>query len=194
MAAPDSTLQGRRDLVFLEFLYGTGLRIRECAHVELADLDLQASLVTVRVAKGGEPRVLPVGPRLKALIAEYLSEIRPVLARKGGRAFFVDDRGQSMQTHTMAARLRDYSHRALNTPFSVHSIRHAYATHLLLGGAPIWAVAKLLGHKSLRSTALYTRILTLDVGHELLRTHPRAKRKLTKKPSRPKPDPDNLDP
>lgn len=193
LAAPDSTLQGRRDQVFLEFLYGTGLRIRECAHVDLADLDLRESLVTVRVTKGGEQRVLPIGPRLKALLAEYLSEIRPQLAKKSAQGLFVDDRGQSMRTHTMAARLRSYSHQALNTPFSVHSVRHAYATHLLLGGAPIWAVAKLLGHKSLDSTALYTRMLTMDVEQELLRTHPRAKRKLTKKPSPPKPDPDNLE-
>ena len=163
------------------------------AHVDLADLDLRESLVTVRVTKGGEQRFLPIGPRLKALLAEYLFEIRPQLAKKRAQGLFVDNRGQSMRTHTIAARLRSYSHQALNTPFSVHSVRHAYATHLLLGGAPIWAVAKLLGHKSLDSTALYTRMLTMDVEQELLRTHSRAQRKLTKKPSPPKPDPDNLE-
>ena len=88
-----------------------------------------------------------------------------------------------MRCHTICARARDYSRQACGTLFSVHSIRHAYATHLLLGGAPLWAVARLLGHKCIGSTAIYTRMLPLDVQNEVKRTHPRAQRKA----SRPRP-------
>ena len=194
LAAPEQTTpQGMRDLVLFEFLYGTGLRIQECAHVEIADLDLCESLVTVRVAKGGEPRVLPLGPRLKALLSDYLANVRPLLVKNDATGLIVDDRGQTMRTHAIAARVRETSREALKTHFSVHSIRHAFATHLLLGGAPLWAVAKLLGHKRFQTTAIYTRMLALDVKHEVERTHPRAKRKLTKKPSRKTTPPANLE-
>lgn len=169
--------QGQRDQVLLEFLYGVGLRVQECADVELPDLDLGQAVVTVRLSKGGDGRVVPLGPRLTALLDDYLATVRPLLARQDAKGLFVDDRGQSMRTHTIQARVRTYSRQACDKHWAVHSIRHAYATHLLIGGAPPWALAKLLGHKCIGSTTVYTKMLPLDVEGEVKRTHPRAQRK-----------------
>ena len=165
------TIQGLRDRVLLEFLYGTGVRIQECADVDLADLDLAQGAVTVRSGKGGKVRHLPLGARLNAQLSKYLQDIRPFLDKGKTSALFLDDRGGRLRDHCIDSRLRLYS----NKTFTVHSIRYAFATHLLLGGAPIWAVGRLLGHDSLDSTIRYTRLLQIDVQAEHLRCHPRAK-------------------
>jgi len=170
---PSTTTEGQRDRVLLEFLYGTGLRVLECAQAQLADLDLTHALFTVQSGKGGPSRTVPLGPRLASRMQEYLHDIRPQLARPGHSVLFVDNRGNPMRDHTITQRVSTYSHKK----FCVHSLRHAYATHLLLNGAPLWAVQRLLGHQSLDSTAIYTRLLPLDVQNAVLRHHPRSKKK-----------------
>lgn len=185
LEAPSAeTLPGQRDRVLLEFLYGTGLRVQECADVDLADMDLCQGTVIVRSGKGGKGRCLPLGPKLTALLSKYLQDIRPYFDRGKTTALFLDDKGGRLQDHCIDSRLRLYSKKT----FSTHSIRYAFATHLLLGGAPVWAVGKLLGHECLDSTIRYTRLLQLDVQAELLRCHPRATTQASERGKSPQPE------
>ena len=174
-APPKDTPQGQRDQVLLEFLYGTGVRVQECAQVTVLDLNLRDCTVIVH-GKGGRLRYQPLGPQLVQKLKIYLEEVRPLLTSPDKTmALFPHDRGGSLKDHAIARRLREYSQKIGKTQFSVHSIRHAFATHLLLSGAPLWAVQKLLGHEVLTSTATYTRMLAMDVQAEVMLTHPRAK-------------------
>jgi site-specific recombinase XerD len=174
-APAQDTLEGMHDQVLLELLYGTGLRVQECVNTTLPDLDLRAGMLIVH-GKGGKVREQPLGPQLTAKLQHYVQEIRPqLLVKENVTALFVHSQGGPMQAHSINVRLRLYSKHLGAGDFSVHCIRHAFATHLLLGGAPLPVVQKLLGHDHISSTTLYTRILPTDVQGEILRTHPRAK-------------------
>ena len=188
LAAPDQdTLIGQRDGFLLEFLYGTGLRVQECANLNLQDLDLHQHRFTVRQGKGGKSRVLPLGDRTYEKLTTYLQQVRPQLSPgEGEKALFLNRLGGRLAAFSISAEVRRYGLQCGFPALSVHSIRHAYATHLLLGGAPLALVQRLLGHDSIGSTTIYTRLLPLDLQAEILRTHPRGKIR-PKKPPKDRP-------
>jgi len=157
----------------LDFLYGTGLRVQECAQLNLDDLDLEQRQLRVRLGKNNKPRVLPLGPRLCDQARHYVENLRPSTTEL---ALFINERGTRMQAETISKWTRRAGLACQLRRFSVHTIRHAFATHLLQNGAPLAAVKQLLGHSSYRSTQLYTHLTIQDVEAALKASHPRGRR------------------
>jgi integrase/recombinase XerD len=166
---------GQRDRMILDLLYGAGLRRGECLRLDLGDLDLGQGLAFVRDGKGKKDRLVPLGGRATSALALYLRESRPQLVRAGApQALLLSKRGGRLSAPRLDAILKKHARAAgIKGAVFPHALRHSYATHLLRGGASIRHVQELLGHKSLRATALYTRVDVEDLRQVLVRSHPR---------------------
>jgi integrase/recombinase XerC/integrase/recombinase XerD len=164
-----------RDRAMFELAYASGLRAQELADVQIRDLDLDAEQVRVE-GKGGKTRFVPVGENALQCIRAYLETARPELAASGGeRALFLSKSGRALSTSDVRRRLRVWCVRAgLPGAFSPHTLRHSFATHLLDGGADLRAIQELLGHSSVSSTQLYTRVESARLRRTYARSHPRA--------------------
>jgi integrase/recombinase XerD len=168
-----TTRTGARDRTILELLYGTGIRVGDCARLDVMDLQLSERSLLVRDGKGGKDRLVPVPARAAVALGAYLREVRPALASPGESALFVSavtPRRLSREAVETLVRRRG---QAIGLRVSPHLLRHACATHLLRGGADIRHIQELLGHRRLDTTALYTRIEIRDLRQALLRAHPR---------------------
>ena len=175
MDAPSRSVLGRRDRAVLEVLYGCGLRRGECLRLDLVDLDLAQRLLLVRTGKGKKDRLLPLTGQAAQALDLYLQESRPELLEDLREdALFLSKYGRRMgrtclylllAKHARAARLRGVIY--------PHALRHSYATHLLKGRASVRHVQELLGHQSLQTTAVYTRVGVEDLREVLMRCHPR---------------------
>ena len=163
-----------RDLAVLEVLYGAGLRVAECCGLRIADCDLDRGLVTV-VGKGSKLRRVPIGaPAVDALRA-WLARGRPELAGASSPTdvVFLNRRGRQLGPRDARRVLERHplpDGRALHP----HALRHAYATHLLEGGADLRAVQELLGHADLATTQIYTHVTRDRLRAVYEATHPRA--------------------
>lgn len=177
VTGPDGqSTKGRRDRALLELLYGTGLRMSECVRLDLADLDLAAGTVFVRDGKGRKDRLVPLAGQALQATRTYLAESRPDLSRRSDEpALFLARTGKRLSAMSLRVLVREYGRRAQVTA-SCHVLRHSYATHLLAGGASIREIQRLLGHRHLTTTALYTRVDTKALEAMLRRSHPREKR------------------
>jgi len=178
-APPTYTLPGIRDRAILETLYGTGLRRAECMMLDVSDVDLENGTLMVRHGKGGVARRQPLGPTLQAALEDYLKRCRPHLVhrRPDEGALFIHARGTRMAHHSLADLVRKYALQAGLGRVTTHHLRHAFATHLLAGGAELEAVQQLLGHEHLESTSFYTTAAAPEVARTHRKTHPRARRK-----------------
>ena len=171
---PVETAVVRRDLAVLEVLYGAGLRVAECCGLQRADCDLDRGLVTV-VGKGSKVRRVPIGvPAIEAL-SDWLARGRPELATVDSPvdAVFLNRRGRVLSPRDARRVLERHplpDGRALHP----HALRHAYATHLLEGGADLRAVQELLGHADLATTQIYTHVTRDRLRAVYEATHPRA--------------------
>ena len=171
-----------RDRALLELVYSTGARISEAVGLDLDDLDLTEGRAAVRLfGKGSKERVVPVGAYAVEAVEAYLVRSRPALAAagSGGAAVFLNTRGARLSRQSAWAVLRTAAERA-GLPgaehVSPHTLRHSFATHLLQGGADVRVVQELLGHASVTTTQIYTRV-TPDTLREVYATsHPRARR------------------
>jgi integrase/recombinase XerC/integrase/recombinase XerD len=164
-----------RDRAMFELAYACGLRAHELCCLQLGDVELDAEQVRVE-GKGGKTRFLPVGETALECISSYLDRARPRLIC-GGRAttLFLSKTGRPLSTSDVRRRLLLWCRRAgLPTTFSPHSVRHSFATHLLDGGADLRAIQELLGHSSVSSTQLYTRVQSARLRSAYYRSHPRA--------------------
>src|SRR5215208_6126044 len=137
---------GLRNRALVELVYSAGLRSAEVIGLDLADVDFEQELVRVR-GKGGKERVVPLGEEAAYRLACYLREGRPSLARGAIDALFLSVRGRRLDTSTLR-RLVAHPHR----------LRHAFATHLLEGGADLRTIQELLGHSSLSTTQVYSHV------------------------------------
>ena len=172
-----ATLSGQRDLALLEFFYGTGLRLGEVQGLEVPDLNLAEHCVRLRVSKT-EPRWVPIGPHLAEVMVHYLNQVRPQLQKDAQeQGLWLNLDGQRLAYSGMGQRVKRLGRRAGLKRLSPHDLRRAYATHMLLAGAPLRWIQALLGHKSLMATQVYTQLTAADVLREFARTHPRARRK-----------------
>ena len=176
-AASATTPLGLRDRAMLELLYGAGLRVSELVGLPLGRLDRRRGVVQV-VGKGRRERIVPIGePALDALEA-WLADGRPALlrgARRATEAVFVTRRGAAMTRQNCFARLRALA-RAAGIPserVSPHVLRHAFATHLLEGGADLRAVQAMLGHADLSTTQIYTHVSRARLRELVEERHPR---------------------
>jgi integrase/recombinase XerD len=167
---------GLRDRAMLELLYGSGLRISELVGLDVDDAAGQPGLITVR-GKGGRWRHVPVGGPAKAAIAAYLVRARPELAR-GGRglpALFLGARGGRIGRQVAWGVVSGVAQRAgLAGQVGPHTLRHSFATHLLQGGADIRVVQELLGHASVTTTQIYTKVSPDMLREVYTAAHPRA--------------------
>lgn len=172
-APSGSTPLGQRDRALLELLYGSGLRLKECVRLDLVDLDLKAGTLLVRNGKGKRDRYVPVTGRARAALETYLQEARPLLAERwDDGSLFLSKYGRRLGEMSV----RNVVKRAgakIGLKVTTHVLRHSYATHLLKGGADVRHVQKLLGHKDISTTTLYTKVDTTALGSMLRRCHPR---------------------
>jgi site-specific recombinase XerD len=150
-----------RNRALAELVYSAGLRSRETVDLDLADVDFEQETVRVR-GKGGKERVVPLGEEAAAWLARYLRDARPKLAPNGD-AVFVSARGHRLDTSTIR--------RAIPHP---HRLRHAFATHLLEGGADLRVIQELLGHSSLSTTQIYSHVDGRRLRRVYDRAHPRS--------------------
>lgn len=174
VAAPDaSTPHGLRDQAILELLYGAGLRVSECCGLDLADVDFDARGGTVRVlGKGGKERVVPFGTHAAEALRRYLKLGRPRLAAGVTQGFplWLNRDGGRLSVRSVHAMVT----RSSGGAAAPHTLRHAYATHLLDRGADLRAVQELLGHASLSTTQIYTHVTRERLKQVYLQAHPRA--------------------
>jgi site-specific recombinase XerD len=179
LAQPDlRTRKGKRDRAFLELLYSSGLRRAEMAALTIHDLDLSNGMVRINCGKGGRGRLIPLGASAIETLSAYLSV----------RAEWLTERGQSenalwlspfhphkpLKIEALAYLVGRCAQRAGVGCASVHVWRHTCATHLMRGGAGLVYVQRLLGHRSLKTTQIYTRVTVTDVRAMVQKSHPRA--------------------
>jgi site-specific recombinase XerD len=145
-----------------ELVYSAGLRSREAVDLDLGDVDFEQELVHVR-GKGGKERLVPLGEEAAHWVARYLHQARPDLARGAENALFLSARGRRLDTSTLR-RLLPHPHR----------MRHAFATHLLEGGADLRTIQELLGHSSLSTTQIYSHVDGRRLRRVYDRSHPRS--------------------
>ena len=174
-AGPDAGSTGLRDRALLEVLYGSGARISEAVGLDVDDLDRDAGLVRLS-GKGGKERIVPLGSYAAGALDAYLVRQRPDLAaRAGAPALFLNTRGGRLSRQSAWAVLQDAARRAgLETHVSPHTLRHSFATHLLEGGADVRVVQELLGHASVTTTQIYTRVTADHLREVYAAAHPRA--------------------
>src|SRR5688572_26494070 len=165
-----------RDRAIVALLYGAGLRVSEVIHLEMSQLHLSSALIRVR-GKGDKERAVPIGSQVKDLIERYLELERSSRLRGRTSELLFPGRGRSgvYTRQAVFAMLRKLGTRAsLERDVSPHRLRHAFATHLVQGGADLRAVQAMLGHADLRTTEVYTHVDDEHLRTTYDRTHPRS--------------------
>lgn len=190
LALPDrETATGLRNRAILEFLYATGARVSEMLNADIDDVHFEGTLTDeegnqitlpgyVRLfGKGNKERLVPIGSYAQKAIQDYLVRARPSLVAhgKGTAALFVNGRGGRLGRQGAWLILKEAAEAAgLSSDFSPHSMRHSFATHLLQGGADIRVVQELLGHASIATTQVYTKVTPEGLMEVYRMAHPRA--------------------
>jgi integrase/recombinase XerD len=151
-----------RNRALVELVYSAGLRSAEAVGLDLVDVDFEQEQLHVR-GKGGKERVVPLGEEAAHWLARYLRDARPQLARGAENAVFLSARGRRLDTSTLR---RTFAH--------PHRLRHAFATHLLEGGADLRTIQELLGHSSLSTTQMYSHVDAKRLRRVYDRAHPRS--------------------
>jgi len=170
-----STLIGLRDRCMLEMLYATGLRVSELVSLRMAQVDQSAMLVRV-IGKGDKERLVPFGEVAADWLTKWLAERRQMSGTMVSPFLFPGRGGNVMTRQNFWQRLKRYARQAgLRQTLSPHTLRHAFATHLLNHGADLRAVQMLLGHANISTTEIYTHVSRVRL-HELVnRAHPLGK-------------------
>ncbi|AUC87395.1 site-specific tyrosine recombinase XerD [Alteromonas sp. MB-3u-76] len=162
-----------RDKSMLEVLYATGLRVSELIGLTMDQISLQQGVVRV-VGKGDKERLVPLGEEAIEWLITYIKTARPILANKQSDVVFLSRRGQKMTRQTFWHRIKYYAVKAgIEQHLSPHTLRHAFATHLLNHGADLRVVQMLLGHSDLSTTQIYTHVATERLQTLIHSHHPR---------------------
>jgi len=174
LQAPDiDTSVGLRDRAMLELLYASGLRISELIGLQLTSVNLRQGWVRV-LGKGSKERVVPMGDAARLWIERYLRDARAELLPQGGAALFPSRRGQMMTRQTFWHAIKKYALQAgIDSNVSPHTLRHAFATHLVDNGADLRAVQMMLGHSDLSTTQIYTHVAQQRLQKLVREHHPR---------------------
>ena len=172
---PGSTPLDLRDRALLELAYACGLRAEEVVDLDLASVDFDGEQVRVE-GKGGKTRIVPVGESAVRALTRYLERARPTLETdRAEPALFLSKSGRRLSTSDVRRRLRTWArHAAAQGAVHPHALRHSFATHLLEGGADLRAIQELLGHSSISTTQVYTRVESARLRAAYARSHPRA--------------------
>jgi integrase/recombinase XerD len=177
LAAPDvSTPIGLRDRTMLEVLYASGLRVTELVSLGVTDVNLRQGVVRV-IGKGSKERLVPLGEEAIAWLGRYMLEARSALLKKnaGEDVVFPSNQGRPMTRQTFWYRIKQHARKAdIKRKLSPHTLRHAFATHLLNHGADLRVVQLLLGHSDLSTTQIYTHVARQRMKELHGTHHPRA--------------------
>ena len=175
LAAPDlSDPVGLRDRAMLELLYACGLRVSELTGLTVGSLNLRQGVVRV-TGKGNKERLIPMGQEAMLWLERYSTEARAsLLDNQPAEILFPSNRAQPMTRQTFWHRIKLYAKKAdIRTPLSPHTLRHAFATHLLNHGADLRVVQLLLGHSDLSTTQIYTHVAQARMQALHAQHHPR---------------------
>ena len=176
LAAPDlATPAGLRDAAMLELLYACGLRVSELVGLPLSAAFLQEAVLRVR-GKGDKVRLVPMGEQAAEMVERYCREARPqLLEGRVSDVLFIAARGGAMNRRTFWKLIHDYAIAVgIRTAVSPHTLRHAFATHLVNHGADLRVVQMLLGHSNLSTTQIYTHVAEARLAKVFAAHHPRA--------------------
>lgn len=176
-AAVGETPAALRDRALLEVLYGAGARISEATGLDIDDIDLDDHVIRLR-GKGAKERLVPIGSYAAAALGAHLVRARPLFANagRGTPAVFLNQRGGRLTRQGAWGILRSAAERAgLDGRVSPHTLRHSFATHLLEGGADVRIVQELLGHASVTTTQIYTKVGIGRLQEVYAGSHPRAR-------------------
>jgi integrase/recombinase XerD len=174
LAAPDDTPLGQRDRAMLELMYASGLRVSELVGLKTFHASLNEGVLRV-MGKGNKERLVPFGQLAREAIVRYIKEGRPeILKAKQTDDLFVTHHGHGMSRVMFWMLVKKYAVVAgINSPLSPHTLRHAFATHLLNHGADLRAVQMLLGHADISTTTIYTHVARERLKKILEDNHPR---------------------
>ena len=176
LAAPNTdNPQGLRDRAMLEFLYASGLRVSELVNITLDQINMPQGVLRV-CGKGKKERMVPIGEQALDWLKQYIQQARPALLKSNlvSRYLFVTNRSGSMTRQTLWHIIKRYARKAgINKNLSPHTLRHAFATHLLNHGADLRVLQMLLGHSDLGTTQLYTHIANARLKELHKDHHPR---------------------
>jgi site-specific recombinase XerD len=172
---PATTPLELRDRALFELAYACGLRAEELISLNVESIDFDGEAVRVE-GKGGKTRIVPAGEHALRAIDGYLRRGRPALVfdADGPRALFLSRSGRRLSTSDVRRRLRTWARQARLPSTHPHALRHSFATHLLEGGADVRAIQELLGHASVSTTQVYTRVESRRLRTAYARAHPRA--------------------
>jgi len=173
---PDGTPRGLRDRLALELLYGAGLRVSELVALRPGDVDRELAVVRC-VGKGDRERIVPTGREALAALDRYLARGRPFLGTTQARdALVLNHRGRRLSRQGVFDLVRRHAQAAgLPAWVGPHSLRHAFATHLVEGGADLRTVQELLGHQRIATTEIYTHLAGTHLRETFAAAHPRAR-------------------
>jgi integrase/recombinase XerD len=175
LEVPEDSARIARDLAIVDLIYSAGLRVSEAVSLKIDEVNLEAGFLTV-VGKGRKQRVVPLGVMARERLAAYLKNVRPELARgkPGSRFFFLGKGGRHLSRQGFWGRLRQMRLRAgVSREMSPHTLRHAFATHLLEHGADLRAVQMMLGHADIATTQIYTHVARDRLREVHKKFHPR---------------------
>lgn len=175
LAAPDiATPLGLRDRTMLELMYASGLRVSELVLLKTVELGMNEGVLRI-TGKGSKTRLVPFGEEARAWIERYLRQARPaILAGRSDDALFVTARGAPMTRQMFWTLVKKHAAIAgINAPLSPHTLRHAFATHLLNHGADLRVVQLLLGHADISTTQIYTHVARERLKRLHAEHHPR---------------------
>ena len=170
LGSPKSSIKiERRDKAMIEILYATGMRISELVNLKLTDIDFNRSVLKV-FGKGSKERLVPYGEKASEALRIYLEDRKKL----DSKDVFLSNRGTRITRGAFWQRIKIYIKREnLKSSISPHTLRHAFATHLLNRGADLRSVQILLGHSDLSTTQIYTHIAKKRLGEILKKHHPR---------------------
>ena len=167
-----------RDRALFELAYACGLRAEELVDLDVHSVDFDSESVRVE-GKGGRTRIVPLGEHAQAAIERYLERARPTLLTDQTPALFVSKSGKRLNTSDVRRRLHIWARQAAAQAPALaeahpHALRHSFATHLLEGGADLRSIQELLGHATISTTQVYTRVEAARLRSAYSRAHPRA--------------------
>lgn len=176
-----STAVGKRDILIMELLYGSGLRVSELCSLEESSIDYSNGMIKV-FGKGHKERYVPMNSHIVKALREYIEIARPELVLKNELKdtplLLVNKRGGPLTTRGVRVILDNIIDRAAeHTHIHPHMLRHSFATHLLDGGADLRSVQEMLGHANLSTTQIYTHVSNEQLKREYMDKHPRQNRK-----------------
>lgn len=175
LAAPDtSTAYGLRDRAMLELMYASGLRVSELISLELGQIDMRVGVIRI-IGKGSKERLVPVGEQALETLVEYMREGRHQLVTSTRSShLFLSKHGTGMSRQAFWQIIKRHALLAdIRTPVSPHTLRHAFATHLLNHGADLRTLQMLLGHSDLSTTQIYTHVANARLQEIHRKHHPR---------------------